>query len=152
MAIALIAEYGEFWPSAISFTGNSRTKSQPARSSHEAKLARSGISPMAQLPRDGIENSGTSTPVWRASAKPVSDMCGFHHSSNTLGENIRFREQADNEKGLVSEVKKEPGVYDNARRFEQGDRQILFRPGRWHTEDRRPARLTWQNLDGGICG
>ena len=63
MAMALIAEYGEFWPSAISFTGSNWTKSHPALSSQEANLARSGISPTPQLPPDGIENSGTSTPA-----------------------------------------------------------------------------------------
>ena len=65
IAIALSAEYGEFCPSSISFTGSSCTKSRPACSSHRANRGRSGISPTPQLARDGIENNGTSTPAWR---------------------------------------------------------------------------------------
>src|SRR6185312_3712634 len=152
MAIALMAEYGEFWPSAISLTGNSWTKSQPALSSHEANLARSGISPIPQLPREGIEKSGTSTPAWRVSAKPGSDMGDFHHASNALSEDIRFRQQADDEKGFVSEVEEEPWVHNHACRLEQVDCQILFRAGRGHAQNRRPARLAWQYLDGRVCG
>ena len=57
------AEYGEFCPSAISLTGRSRTKSNPAPSSQVAKRTRSGISPIPQLPLEGIEKSGTNTPA-----------------------------------------------------------------------------------------
>src|SRR6476620_3280647 len=152
MAIALIAEYGECWPSAISFTGSSWTKSHPARSSHDANRARSGISPMPQLPRDGIEKSGTSTPACRPSAKPISDMSGFHHSSNSLAKHVRLRQQADDKKRLVGKVKEEARVHHDACAFEKRDGQILFGPGRGHAKNGRPPRFTRQHFNGRVLG
>src|SRR6185295_285797 len=99
-AIAVIAEYGEFWPFAISLTGRSWTKSNPARSSHDANRDRSGISPIPQLPREGIEKSGTRAPACRRSAKCDSGIDRFHHPANALRERGRFRQEADDEKRL----------------------------------------------------
>jgi hypothetical protein len=63
IAIALRAEYGELWPSCISLIGRSCTKSSPTLSSQRPNGTRSGISPIPQLRRVGIEKSGTSAPA-----------------------------------------------------------------------------------------
>ena len=65
IAIALIAEYGEFCPSAISLIGSSCTNEKPASAIQAPSRGRSPISPMPQLSRDGSEKSGTSRPAWR---------------------------------------------------------------------------------------
>jgi hypothetical protein len=61
--MALSAEYGELWPSCISFIGSSWTMSRPADVSHRLNVTRSGISPMPQLRRPGIEKSGARIPA-----------------------------------------------------------------------------------------
>ena len=63
MAIALIAEYGDCWPGAISLIGSSCSTRCPAPASHAVSGARSPISPMPQLVDEGQENSGTSRPA-----------------------------------------------------------------------------------------
>jgi hypothetical protein len=63
IAIALSAEYGEFCPPAISFSGSSCTNEKPASAIHSLSVGRSHSSPMPQLRRDGIEKSGTSIPA-----------------------------------------------------------------------------------------
>ena len=59
-AIALIAEYGEVCPGAISFVGSSCSTPSPAsREPSASSAARSPISPMPQLRVEGIEKSGS---------------------------------------------------------------------------------------------
>ncbi len=65
IAIALIAEYGEFCPSAISLMGSNCRKEKPARVIQPPNRGRSPISPIPQLSRDGSAKSGTSSPAWR---------------------------------------------------------------------------------------
>src|SRR3954464_6972428 len=146
MAIALIAEYGEFWPSAISLTGSKRVKSSPQRSSQAANRVRSGISPIPQLARDGIENSGTSAPAWRAPTKFPSGMRQLHHPPNAFGEDRRGRQQADDQKRLVWEVDEKSWMYDDAGTFEELDCDFFFAAGRWDTQHRGPSGIDRQNL------
>jgi hypothetical protein len=63
MAMALIAEYGEWPPGAISFTGSNCRMSLPVSRSHVHNGTRSAISPMPQLREDGAEKSGSRTPA-----------------------------------------------------------------------------------------
>jgi hypothetical protein len=65
IAIALSAEYGELWPPAISLSGSSCTKANPALDTQSPSAGRSASSPIPQLRRDGIEKSGTSSPAYR---------------------------------------------------------------------------------------
>src|SRR3989304_4775125 len=92
--MALSAEYGEFWPSAISLTGRICTISRPAEPSHPAKRGRSRISPMPQLSREGIEKRGTSAPACRPVAnRPGSGIGPLQNLSHALGEHMWLREQ-----------------------------------------------------------
>src|SRR6476659_1293128 len=65
IAIALVAEYGDVWPAAISLMGNSCTNPRPASRAQAANGMRSRISPIPQLRDEGIENSGSSSPAVR---------------------------------------------------------------------------------------
>ena len=65
MAIALVAEYGEVWPAAISLMGSSCSTPRPASRIQADMGTRSRISPMPQLRDEGIENSGSSSPAVR---------------------------------------------------------------------------------------
>ena len=96
IAIALSAEYGELWPSAISLTGSSCSDRQAgARAATPAKTGRSAISPIPQLREEGIENSGTSAPARR----PASERSATHvlharaatPSRKTAGSGSRLR-------------------------------------------------------------
>ena len=112
MAIALNAEYGELCPSCISLSGRNWTKSNPADSSHFESGTRSGISPIPQLRRDGIEKSGTSTPACRPVLNRPGTRLGIgslQHAPDTLGKDLRLGQQADDEERFVSEVEKNPG-------------------------------------------
>src|SRR5439155_1330505 len=127
IAIALIAEYGEFCPSAISLRGRSWTKARRASRIHRAKLGRSASSPMPQLARDGIEKSGTSTPACR----PPLNSRGIHtlqHARDAAGEFVRLRQEADDDERFVGEVEEEAGVHDDATEFDLGKSNGLRQP------------------------
>src|SRR5215831_10425104 len=71
MAIALIAEYGDCWPGAISLIGKICNTETPARVSHAASGAISPISPIPQLVVEAHENRGTRTPARRVMASQL---------------------------------------------------------------------------------
>ena len=125
IAIALIAEYGEFWPSAISLTGSNCTMSSDAASSQRANRGRSGISPMPQLAREGIEKSGTMTPACRPDPKR-SGIRPLQDPQHALAQDRRFRQQADDEVSLLREIEEEPGVHHHAVPLQQVNDQLLF--------------------------
>src|SRR3954468_11591614 len=133
IAIALRAEYGEFWPSAISLTGRSWTKRSPAADSQGASRGRSEISPIPQLRRDGIENSGTSAPAWRPLSNARSDIRPLHHAPHPLDKRGHLRQQADDEVRLVREIEEEPGVHQHVAR-EQIEDEILLASRRGHAK------------------
>ena len=117
MAIALNAEYGELCPSCISLSGRNWTKSNPADYSHFERGTRSGISPIPQLRRDGIEKSGTSTPACRPVLnRPGTrlDIGSLQDAPDTLSKYLRFGQQTDDEERFVSEVEKESRVHEHA--------------------------------------
>ncbi len=65
IAIALIAEYGDCCPGAISLSGSSCRMRCPAPASHRVTGSMSPMSPMPQLAVDGQENNGMSRPARR---------------------------------------------------------------------------------------
>jgi hypothetical protein len=65
IAIALIAEYGDCCPGAISFNGRSWRMPCPAAASQAVIGSMSAMSPIPQLDVDGHENSGMSRPARR---------------------------------------------------------------------------------------
>ena len=65
IAIALIAEYGDRSPGAISLIGSSCSARWPAPASHRVIDGRSPMSPMPQLVVVGQENNGISNPARR---------------------------------------------------------------------------------------
>src|SRR5829696_733348 len=97
MAIALSAEYGELCPSAISFAGSSCTNPRPAAESQRASRGRSGISPMPQLAREGIENSGTRMPACRPVSNRSLDIRPLQDAPDPVSKGPGLREQADDE-------------------------------------------------------
>src|SRR5687768_3152737 len=138
IAIAVIAEYGEFWPSAISLIGSSCTNENPASAIHRPSSGRSPISPIPQLSRDGIENSGTSRPAWRPWKKSRA-IESLLHQARAAREHIRLGQEADDDEGLVRKVEEVPGMDDHAVAFEQFEDQRVFGPRRRDPEDGRPA-------------
>ena len=125
IAIALSAEYGEFCPSAISFSGRSWTKSNPAADIHWPSRTTSGISPIPQLSRDGIENSGTRTPAcrpWKKSRAIDTLQKALH-----AGRKRRWLgQQADHQVGLAREVEEEPRMHDDIVALEQLQDERFF--------------------------
>src|SRR5262245_956872 len=129
MAIALIAEYGDCWPGAISLIGRSCTTRCPASASQAVSASRSPMSPMPQLVVRGHENSGIRMPDRRPRRLSVM------HASRRLemtqdaiesfGEDIWRRQQADDEVRLSREVEEEPGMRENAGPGHKIDGQLL---------------------------
>src|SRR5688500_15915297 len=103
MAIALNAEYGEVWPSAISLTGSSCTTESPAWCSHVARIGRSAISPIPQLSALGIEKSGTSAPARRPRRRD-SAMDSIQHPPQAFFEDLGRRQQAHHQVSLMWKV------------------------------------------------
>src|SRR4051812_22324325 len=127
IAIVLNAEYGDRWPGAISLTGSNWTRPRPAVISQRAKCGRSEISPIPQLSRDGMENSGTTTPARRPAAGSPSGTSTLHHEANALSEHRRLRQQTHNEKCLARKIEEEARVYQHAIVLEQVEHEHLFR-------------------------
>src|SRR5262249_12699950 len=148
MAVALMAEYGEFCPSSISLSGSSWTKSSPASAIHDAKRPRSGISPIPHLARDGIEKSGAITPASRPESKRprASGIGALHRAANPVGERRRLRQQAHDEKRFVGEVEEEAGVNQHAVPFDQIDDEVLLAARRRRADHGRPAGLRVQDV------
>src|SRR2546421_358500 len=148
-AIALSAEYGEYCPSAISFSGSSCTKLKPASRIQQPMRMRSGISPMPQLSLEGIENSGTSRPACR----PVKKSRGMHalqYQVHTAGERVRLRQQTHDEKGFVREVEEEAGMRHHAVAREEIERERLLACDRRHAQDGGPAAVGREHADARV--
>src|SRR5580692_4236631 len=115
IAIALIAEYGDCWPGAISLIGSSCSTRWPAAASQAVSGARSPISPIPQLAVDGHANSGISRPARRR--PPPSLMAGvsvsrtFQHPSDAGREWAFGRQQAHDQIRLAGEVVKVAGMH-----------------------------------------
>src|SRR4030095_14782952 len=97
------AEYGEFCPSAISLSGSICRKLSPASRIQHPRRTMSGISPLPQLSRGGIEKSGTSNPACRP-VKKSRFMQALQNQPDSPGEYVRLGQQADHEKGFVREI------------------------------------------------
>src|SRR3954467_6569446 len=74
----------------------------------------------------------------------------LHHPPNTFGEDRRRRQQADDQKRLVWEIKEEPWVHDDAGPFEELDGDLFFGAGRWDTQHRGPSGIDRKHLDRAI--
>src|SRR5438874_8220313 len=151
IAIALSAEYGEFCPSAISFNGSSCRKLNPASRIQHPMRMMSGISPMPQLAREGMEKSGTSRPACRP-VKKSRGMHAFQDQAHAAGEHVRLRQQADDEKGFVGKIEKEPRMHDHAVVREELECERLLAFGGGHAQDRGPAAVRRQHADAHAAG
>src|SRR5262245_26119295 len=148
IAIALIAEYGEFWPSAISLIGSSWTNENPASDIQRPSRGRSPISPMPQLPPDGIEKSGTSRPACR----PWKKSRGIEtilYQPGAAAEDAGLGQQTHHEKRFVREIEEVPRMHHDSVAVEQIQHERLLRTRCRHADDGGPACPGRQDLRPG---
>src|SRR5687768_16297814 len=98
--------------------------SMPAAATHRANRGRSGLSPIPQLRRDGIEKSVTISPARRP--RTTLSIDPLNQPSYSLAERPRLRQQAAYEKRLVREVEEEARVHNHAVLREQLEDQVFF--------------------------
>src|SRR5262245_39036229 len=149
-AIALRAEYGEFCPSAISLSGSIWRKLSLASRIQHPSRSMSGISPMPQLSREGIEKSGTSNPAWR----PVKKSRGTHalqDQPDSAGEYVWLWQEADREKGFAGKIEEEPGMDHDPLPSDQVERERLLACGCGHPDDRRPPTVSRKHVNAGVA-
>src|SRR6185437_1719145 len=144
IAIALSAEYGEFWPSAISLSGSSWTNEHPASAIHAPSLGRSGSSPMPQLSFDGTENSGTSSPAWRP-RKKSRGIDALQQTIDGRREDVRLWQQTHDQKRFVRKIEEVSRMNDDTIALEEIERHLFLAPRRGHTEDSRPPGVRRQH-------
>src|ERR1043165_1144087 len=139
MAIALIAEYGDCCPGAISLIGSSCSARRPAASSHDVTAAISPMSPMPQLAAVGHENSGMRRPARRRPVRSLSDSLTDSGAAievpkdarDTISEDGRRRDETHHEKRLARKIKKVSRLHDDTI-AEQTHDEIFFRFERRH--------------------
>src|SRR6478672_2741848 len=122
--------------------GRSCTKSSPPAASHRAKSGRSAISPIPQLDREGIENSGAITPAcrpWTNRDRSGSCIGALEDPAHAFVERVRLRKKAQDQIALGRKIEEEARVNQHVVFLQKDNREVLLGPGRWHANDNRPA-------------
>ena len=147
MAIAVSAEYGEVWPTAISLIGSSCSRSWCASRSHAGQER--DVADLADAPAARATASRTAARAGRRGGRASAtsaihqarDSTRLEEPRRSLAERGRLGEQAHDEVRLAWEVEEVAGVHEHPVPLEQLERPAVPRDG-WPARGRpRTSRL-----------